>query len=539
MTLPRSAAQVLSGHVTLEIRCIDRILLTFRQPRLQYGKGIHGFFCHHRGNQFVSSALMLPMTEAFAADIHHYIAARGLDLVRFTKGESKDQIAKGYLAGRNGGEQILFAGVAQEKTRIWRTRQRTDKTTGRPYPWLCQEQAMVNHWYFYGFDADFGPFYIKFCGYFPFTGQIYLNGHEYAMRQCAKAGIAFTALDNAFGSTADPAAVQRICDGLTDQEIYRFAGKWLARLPHPFTPADEQADYRWQLSVQQVEFSTTMALDRPVSGRIFFEQLIRDNIDIGRPDKVNIVFGRLIRLHGKNPTPGSFRTQVITSGVCPYLYLYYKKTQVKQYLKEGRALRTETTINQPRDFKIGKELTNLAALAEVGYTANRRLLDAECISHDPADGAAALDALTSPVISPACTYIPGMRFTSHRVQALLSACCALALRPAGFTSRDLRHYLAPQLGKTAEDMTSGQISYDLRRLRAHQIIQRTPHSRSYQVTPEGLSIALFLTRVTQRFLIPGLAQLTGTGPPGSPLRQADRAYKAAITSLAQQASIIA
>jgi hypothetical protein len=539
MTLPRSAAQVLSGHVTLEIRCIDRILLTFRQPRLQYGKGIHGFFCHHRGNQFVSSALMHPMTEAFAADIHHYIGARNLDLIRFAKGESKDKIARGYLAGHNGGEQILFAGVAQEKTRIWRTRQRTDKVTGRPYPWLCQEQAMVNHWYFYGFDADFGPFYIKFCGYFPFTGQIYLNGHEYAMRQCAKAGIAFTALDNAFGSAADPAAVQRICDGLTDQEIYRFAGKWLARLPHPFTTADEQADYRWQLSVQQVEFSTTMALDRPVSGRIFFEQLIRDNIDIGRPDKVNIVFGRLIRLRGKNPTPGSFRTQVITSGVCPYLYLYYKKTQVKQYLKEGRALRTETTINQPRDFKIGKELTNLAALAEVGYTANRRLLDAECISHDPAAGAAALDTLTSPVISPACTYIPGMRFTSHRVQALLSACCALALRPAGFTSRDLRHYLAPQLGKAPEDMTSGQISYDLRRLRAHQIIERIPHSRSYQVTPEGLSIALFLTRVTQRFLIPGLAQLTSTGPPGSPLRQADRAYKAAITDLAQQASIAA
>ena len=105
MTLPRSAAQVLSGHATLEIRCIDRILLTFRQPRLQYGKGIHGFFCHHRGNQSVSSALMSPMTEAFAADIHHYIAARGLDLVRFTKGESKDQIAKGYLAGRNGGSR--------------------------------------------------------------------------------------------------------------------------------------------------------------------------------------------------------------------------------------------------------------------------------------------------------------------------------------------------------------------------------------------------------------------------------------------------
>src|SRR6266702_2878533 len=508
MTLPRTAAQVLSGHVRLEIRCIDRMLLTFRQPRLQYGQGIHGFFCHHRGNQFVSSALMRPMTGRFAADIGHYIDVRGLDLVRFARGQSKDQIARSYLAGHDGGEQILFAGVAQEKTRIWRTRQRTDAVTGKRYPWLCQEQAMVNHWYFYGFDADFGPFYVKFCGYFPYTGQIYLNGHEYAKRQCLKDGIGFTALDNAFGAVTDPAAVQRICDGLTDQKIYRFAGKWLARLPHPFTRDDEDADYRWQLSVQQIEFSTTMALDRPVAGRIFSGQLIRDNIDIGRPDKVNIVFGRTIRRRGKNPAPGTFRT--------------------------------ETTLNQPRDFGIGKELTNLAAMAEVGYAASRRLLDAECISHDPADGAAALEAITSPVISTTCTRVPGMRFPDPRVQALLGACCALALRPAGFTSRDLRHYLAPQLGKAPEDMTGGQITYDLRRLRAHQIIERIPHSRAYQVTQDGLSIALFLTRLTQRLLIPGLAQLTSPGPPGrNRLRQADRAYRDALTDIARQASLAA
>jgi hypothetical protein len=538
MTLPRTAAEVLSGHVRLEIRCIDRMLLTFRQPRLQYGQGIHGFFCHHRGNQFVSSALMMPMTERFAADIRHYIDARGLDLIRFAKGQSKDQVAKEYLAGHDGGEQILFAGVAQEKTRIWRTRQRRDAVTGKRYPWLCQEQAMVNHWYFYGFDADFGPFYIKFCGYFPYTGQIYLNGHEYAKRQCLKAGIGFTALDNAFGATDDPAAVQQICDGLADQKVYRFAGKWLARLPHPFTREDEDADYRWQLSVQQVEFSTTMALDRPASGRLFFEQLIRDNLDIGRPDKVNLVFGRAIRQRGKFRTPGTFRTQVITNGTGPYLYLFYKKTQVKQYLKEGKAIRTETTLNQPRDLGIGKELTNLAAMAKAGYAANRRLLDAERISHDPAAGTAALETLTSPVISTTCTRVPGMRFPDPRVQALLGACCALALRPAGFTSRDLRHILAPQLGKNPEDMSGGQISYDLRRLRAHQIIERIPHSHGYQVTADGLSTALFFTRLTRRVIIPALADIADVSPPpGSPLRQADRAYKAAIADLAAQASL--
>ena len=89
-------------------------------------------------------------------------------------------------------------------------------------------------------------------------------------------------------------------------------------------------------------------------------------------------------------------------------------------------------------------------------------------------------------------------------------------------------------------MTGGQISYDLRRLRAHQIIERIPHSRAYQVTADGLTIALFLTRLTQRLLIPGLAQLTSPGPPGrSPLRQADRAYRDALTDLARQASLAA
>ena len=117
------------------------------------------------------------------------------------------------------------------------------------------------------------------------------------MRQCLRAGISFTALDNAFGSARDPAAVQRACDGLTDQKMYRFAGKWLARLPHPFTAEDEQADYRWQLSVQQIEFSTTMALDRPASGRIFFEQLQKLNgwglclLDHSRRACVNCVAG--------------------------------------------------------------------------------------------------------------------------------------------------------------------------------------------------------------------------------------------------------
>ena len=129
-----------------------------------------------------------------------------------------------------------------------------------------------------------------------------------------------------------------------------------------------------------------------------------------------------------------------------------------------------------------------------------------------------------------------MPLTSPRVQALLAALCVFRLLPHGFTNRDLRNHLAPLLGLDARAMTSGQLSYDLRRLRIHGLIERIPHTFRYQVTPAGIRQALFLTRLTQRLLIPGLAQLTDPSPPApSRLRAAARAYDAALDDLARQA----
>ena len=196
-------------------------------------------------------------------------------------------------------------------------------------------------------DADFGPFFVKFSAYFPYTGKLCINGNEWAKRQAAKAGIGFEALDNGFAAVDDVAAVQTICDRLGPEQIDALLRKWLAILPSAFTNDDEAAGYRYELSIQQAEFSLTQMLDAPVSGRIFFEQVIRDNLDIGRPDQVALIFNRRILRRRRRPTPGRFRTRVITDGVVPSLHVDYKHTKIKQYHKQGRALRTETTINDP------------------------------------------------------------------------------------------------------------------------------------------------------------------------------------------------
>jgi hypothetical protein len=546
MTLPRSAADVLADHVLFEIEAIDRMYLNLYQPRLQHGAGVAAFSVGHRGHRFASSALMAPMTSAFTADIHHFIAARGLDLVRFARGQRKDDVTREYLRRAELDDrglvpaQVLYAGVAQEKQRVFRTVKRRNPVTGATYPWLVPGSGVVNQYYFYCVDEEFGPVCVKFSGYFPYTGRLILNGNEYAKRQAAKAGIGFIPLDNAFAAVDDVAAVQAICDGLDEGKITALAARLLRLLPYPFTDADTAAGYRYELSVLQAEFSLTQMLDAPVSGRIFFDQLIRDNLDLGRPDQVSLIFGRRIIRTGKRATPGRFRARVITDGVTPSLHVDYKHSKIKQYHKLGKALRTETTINDTADFGVAKGLSHLPGLREIGFTASRRLLDVQQISHDPADGAATLAALNTPVITAAGTRTAGMRITDLRTQALLAALCAFRLLPHGFTNRDLRTHLAPLLGLDPEAMTSGQISYDLRRLRIHGLIQRIPHSFRYQVTTAGIRQALFLTRLTQRLLIPGLAGLTDPSPPApTRLRAAARAYDAAIDELTRHAGLAA
>jgi hypothetical protein len=540
MTVARSVADVLDEHVVFEVESIDRMYLNVWQPRLAYGGGVQGFFVGHRGHHYASTALMDPMTKAFVADIHGFIAARGLELVHFAKSQRKDDLTQQYLATFAEAEGVLFVGRAQEKAGVWRTQRRYNPVTGGSYAWLVRSSAFINFFYFYCVDADFGPFFLKFSTYFPYTVKLCVNGNEWAKRQAAKAGIGFEALDNGFAAVEDAEGLQRICDSFGPEHIEALLRKWLKILPSPFTPEDEDAGYRYELSILQAEFSLTQMLDRPVSGRIFFEQVLHDNLDIGRPDQIGLVFDRRIIRKGRHATPGRFRTRVITEGVTPSLHVDYKNAKIKQYHKQSRALRTETTINDTQDFGLSKRLTNLPALRQIGFTANRRLLSVQRISHDPIRGAQAFTDLTAPLLTNTGAHIPGLRFGDPRVHALLQALLIHRLLPHGFTNRDMRTLIAPLLGTTPEDITTGKMTYDLRRLREHGLITRIPHTRRYQLTDTGLQQALLFTHAHDHLLRTGLAQLTDPNPPApSRRRTAARAYQAAFHELTQQAHLAA
>jgi len=522
MTVARSVADVLAEHVSFEVECIDRMYLNVYQPKLQHAAGVVWFFRGHRGMPFASSALMDPMTKGFVAAVHRFARDNEVPWVDFVRGQRKDDVAHEYLAefeaaGRS--EGVLFIGRAQEKNVVFRTQKRRNPVTGATYPWIVRSSGVVNQFYVYAVDSDFGPFFLKFCSYFPYNAKLCINGHEWAKRQAAKAGIGFEALDNGFAAVDDPAALQRICERLSPAKIDALLRKWLAILPHPFTAADRAGGYRYDISVLQAEFSLTQMLDRPVSGRVFFEEVIRENLDIGRPDHVGLVFDRQIRTRGKHPTPGRFRTRVLTTGVTPSLHVDYKHSKIKQYHKQGRALRTETTINDTGDFGIGRRLCNLPALRQVGFTANRRLLDVERLSHDPHLGEQSFAALVTPAVL-GTQRASALPFGTARTQALLGALLVFRLLPQGFRNRDLRAHLAPLLGIDPALMTPGRMTYELRRLRLHGLIERIPDTHRYQVTDHGLTLAIFLTRVHNRLIRTGLADLQDPDPvTATPLRR--------------------
>jgi hypothetical protein len=533
--LPQTAAQVLNRHVVLETESIDRMYLNVIVGRLQILEGALHFIRHQRKAKVLSTNAVEPMTRAFVQAIEQFVKDHQIPLITFEKGQRKDEVAAELRAKFAPREGVVFVGKAQEKCTVYRTEKRHNPKKNTSYAWIVKSNALVNNYYFYCVDQNFGPFFLKFCSYFPYNAKLCLNGHEYAKRQLERGGIRYQALDNGIQSCADPKRLQGICDSLSAEKIDALLRKWLRRLPHPFPARDRQAGYRYQISILQIELSLTQVLDRPVSGRIFFEDVIRENLDIGRPKQVQLIFDRGVT----KTTPGSFRTRVITDGVIPSLHIDYKGTRIKQYHKEGQALRTETTINNTKDFYIGKSLRNLPALRQIGFAANRRLLHIETITHDSILAEETFQQLNRPRILDG-QRVSALRFADSMVQAVWNALLVFDLLPAGFSNRELRVNLASLLGQPAESFTQGRMTYQLRRLRLHGLIERIPKSHRYRLTSFGFRVAVFCTRTYDRILRPGLGRaLPKTSSSSCPLRRSFDKLEQEIASWVEQAKLAA
>lgn len=395
---------IIRSHTDLAVECVDRLYINGYLPAMQTPGQLCHFLGEHRGNPVPSPALLKQIREGFLGRVEQFLAQHAVPKVEFKHGERKDDIANARRRRYGKPEGVVFLGVAQEKVSSFKAQKGEGPHGGVRFD-FSRQPAFVNHLYFYLQDPRWGPAFFKMGTYAPFPLKLCLNGHEWAKQRLREEKIPFESLDNGFFSCADPKRLQEICDTLGPADVQDFYDRWSKILPWPLLPADRAAGYEHKLSIWQLEVSLTHIFDKPAQGRLFFDELIRDNLDLGRPDRVSLAFGRKITKRTPPPWHG-YRTRVITSGVDPSIHISYKHSDHKQYFKLGRGGRGETTINNPHDFGCKKGLENFACLRDIGKNVNHRVLSLQRVSQNCVLSQDALDRLQQPTFVPVAKSEP-------------------------------------------------------------------------------------------------------------------------------------
>jgi hypothetical protein len=494
--------EVLEGHVSLQVDCVDRLLLNAYVPNLQVGGQVATFMTQHRGFPIPSPSIMEKMGNHFRQNVKAFATNNGVPVLALKKPDRtrwddrkldhvRPYFEKAEAEGRTGVVAIVSA---QEFQWVFTGKNRS-KTPGAVSFEFVKEERRVGMYYFYIADADFGAGFIKVCTYFPYPAKVWLNGHEWAKRQARREKVAFSELANGFASCEQPAALQAICDRFGPSDVQGFFDRWMSVIPLPLTAEDKNAGYFWELSMRQVEVSRTLVFDDPRRARGFFEALVTDNVGVGRPEEIRAVFVPTKR--GVRTSLPS-QTRVFSPGTEVKIDFTFKHSRVKQYLKEGRALRIEIVINKPKDIGVLARLEHLPELVGRARQVNDRLLMIERAGQGCAIGSALFERIHQPYTWEG-QRTGAFRFGDQRAMALAGSLCLVIHAVTGFTNKSLRGQVAGLLGK---DYSSSQMSYDLRRMRLHGLIERKLRTNSYTVTPEGIRVAVFYTKLQARLLEP-------------------------------------
>jgi hypothetical protein len=509
-----TAADMVAGHVTLDISCLDRLYLNGCVAKLATPGGVICFFRDHRGKPMVSPALFEPIGNKFRREMKDWAQANGVPVIAFKAGPRKAGVMAPYrqAAADSGRSPVAAIGCGREFQRVWTARKRdTDPGLGRHFS-VTKEQRRVSVFYVCSWDTTMGSGFITICSYVPYPAKAWVDGHAWAKRQALAAGIGLTELSDGFASGEDPAGLQAICDRFGPGAVQVWVERWMARLPLPLTGADRDAGSGRELSMRQTETSRTLVFDEDCHARAFFEALLCQNMDPGCPENVELLFRRGQRL-GRPAIPparGGFKTTIDRYCHLVTLTVFYNNSRLKQDLKDGVALRIETVINDPRDLGCNRQLADLPELQAKARAINARLLHTETAGQGTALVSPVIERITRPTLTGQGRKAPALRFGDLGVQALAGAIAAMLFTVTGITNKTLRGLMT---GLLHRPYSMNQASYDLSRLARNGLITRVPGRNRYTLTRDGLLVAPIYTKVYDHILRPLMAPDRPSAPP--------------------------
>jgi hypothetical protein len=506
-------------HIAFAYESLDRVILNGYIPTLQTEGAVAYFFrevCH---KPIVSPVLFKQMTDRFVAAIQSFAQSHAIPVLHVGQGQKPGDLGQPALARaeREGRWGVVAIVVHQESARAFSS-----------YHWAGHKKSaftvkratrVVNHYYFYLRDRDFGAAFIRICSYLPFPLRVWVNAHDWIAARLRAAGIPFRMDENCFLDVASEHVpqLQHWADAFGQAALEQFLARWVPRLPQPLTAAERAAGYAYHFSIYQLELCHNLIFkDTRVLNRLY-EQLLRDHLEFGRPEYLKLFFGRQIR----KTSPVQPRTRLLRDGAVSCLKIFYKHSFLKQYNKVGRLLRTEVCVNNPRDFGVNKGLAHLAYLRRLAHYATQRFLKAQAVSYHTALDRSSLERIVAPSVTADGKPCPGLALGRPRAMATLEGLCAVGLLFPAFSNATFRQEVARLRDEASDAYGAPQAGYDLKKLRGKGLITKLPGKNLYAVTEQGHRVSQFITKLHHRVLVPGLAYAQGAPAPAEMAHSSD------------------
>ena len=487
---------VCGSAVAFSYRSFDRVILNGYVPRLQTPGGVAVFFRDVQHKPILAGKVFKDLTERFVGQVKRFAEQRRIPMLPVTGKQRPGEVAQAALrrAERDGRFGVVAIIVHQEMARVFASRHGGGRATNFR---VIEDRRLVNHYYFYFRDREYGDGFVRICSYPPFSTRIWMNAHGYIQAQLRRRRVRFEAVDNCLVSASDPRAVQEAADEFTAARVEQIARKWLAMVPAPLLPEERAAGYETSLSMYQVEYCDNVIFEQTRVLNRVFEQILRDHLHLGRLDMVKVLFDR----RPNKRTKTRCATRVLREGAVACLKVFYKKSFLKQYNKAGRLLRTEVCINDPTDVGVRKSLVHLDYLRRIADHTLTRFQKAQAVAYASAWDRSTFERLTTPSVMGG-QRVAALRFGAPRTMQLLAALACAGLSLCAFSQGQLRTVLVERFGVPPDEVRPTQLSYQLRKFRGHGLLRKVPGKNLYTLTDLGYRVAIGLTKLHERLLAP-------------------------------------
>jgi hypothetical protein len=511
--------------------CFDRILLNGCIQSFLDGARVKGFFDVCRNIYPVTRKVLRDI----ANDYHSWVARSalkwGVDIVGAPEGR-RDEFVEPYFQDAKA-DQVVLIIKAREPANIM-------TSVGAGDRWhLETKYRWVDQYNFYLQDAAWGPMFVRVCPYFPFSTRICLNQHYWLANKMTEAGIRFTQSGNCFRQCSDPVALQGLADSLTANDLIRCGHKWIKRLI-PFFHAQERRESGcWhQLFFAQVEYCENLVFRQRAALDELGDRLLDANRNIGRPDKLTVIFGRKVthQYHGKLQT----EIEDLHLGN-PVMRSYYKNGFAKHYVRDHDVFRIEAATNNVyKDYGVNKAVENLPALRQRMQGITTRYQDVQQDILETFLDRGELRSLGQPTVLPNGKRIPGLKLDHARQLAVMNSLVRFSHVAAGdaFTTSELQIGVAEALGISPAECSLSSVRYELSKLRAKGLVEKIPRSRRYRLLPIGYRICLVFLKLFDKIYAPLAAGLLhpyrrDRSIAQAHLTQLDRLYQSVVAALDQ------